>query len=386
MSRRSAFRVGILWLVIGPGVVLGAPTPPPSPPPPVERSAVATPITPSSPPDASSAPQNLSAALPTSVASPIPDAAAAAPTSQATTVALTSMEPDAPTTATISAPLPLDAATAKKEFDRVVEAVNRARPPWWQTALPGVLTAVLVGLFGFLGNRKLQERAHSFESSAASGRHEFELRLAKQKAGLDATKELIAWRVRQMEQLYGPLRALLGQSKAVTDLLHQQLHDALPEGERDTRWVDDPKSTSGQSFQILDENGVWKPFRLLEQLPALYAKPRTHIGPLVAEILNIGEQMVKIIRERAGLMLSNQKDLADVFAKYLAHFAFLKECDTACRDEKTRNQAQHYTTGFYPREINKLVEAGFLQLNGELTQWQDDLAKLAAEISLSRPK
>jgi len=109
------------------------------------------------------------------------------------------------------------------------------------------------------------------------------------------------------------------------------------------------------------------------------------IETYITEIVAIGARIEKIIQEHAGYGRPEQKELMSVFARYLAHFAVLRNvCDQA-RAFVTREDARdtlEVRTGstlgaltvdlsaVFPQEIQTLINAGFEAISGEVDEWR----------------
>jgi hypothetical protein len=233
----------------------------------------------------------------------------------------------------------------------------------------GVVLAVL----GLMGNDYLQRKRLTQEDRLARERLRFEGDLASRKAALEAAQSLVELRVHHMEELYGPLRALLTQSKGVYDQLCLHLMN-LNDGRY--RWIVENDISKVRSFQFLDAGGKWKTFRLLEHMPELYGE-EVNAVPLISEVISIGEEIVKVIRERAGRVLPVQRLLTTTFGEYLSHFVVLREMHLTMMDKTRRENPRHYQVGFYPRRFNALVESGFDLIANELAHWEGRLHRIS---------
>lgn len=85
--------------------------------------------------------------------------------------------------------------------------------------------------------------------------------------------------------------------------------------------------------------------------------------------------MVDTIKRHAGLALPEQVCLPETFSEYLAHYAILKELHESVSEGRP---AQNYTVGYYPRHLNKLVDAGFKQVTDDIREWDNQFIKIAA--------
>lgn len=279
-------------------------------------------------------------------------ASAAAPPQDA---AVTRLSADVQTIATSLGRVESGQASAKQE---VLSRINEVRPNPWLIFFSGLSGGLFVALINWLNQKS---------------KNSTDVDLARQKASFDAAKEMIGWRIRQLEQLYGPLSALLGQSKGVYDQLMELLiaHD----GQRFRAG-----QTTDSDYDVL-VGGTWMPFKLVDQLADIYADAalRSAVEPLAVEVLKVGKRIVKTIHSNAGLALPRQADLRDLFARYLAHFAVLNEL----HDRLRQNIAVplNYGVGAYPRELNKAVNDGLQEVTSDIDEWEGRLKTLAESAS-----
>ncbi len=230
------------------------------------------------------------------------------------------------------------------------------------TALATIVGGIVSSLFAyFIANRNADANA----------------KLALTEARLGYAEQVLNLRLRQLEEFVAPLRALLKQSEGVTRKLHLQL---VKEPEK-YRWAD-PVKQQGLRL-ILD--GKEHDFRLLDRLPEL----RNHkdVKLLVAEIIRIGSQITKLISQKAGLAQAQMRGnptpdemLCEVLGKYLAHYAILK----GIFDDKNRIEPYPPGTheiGYYPRELNKLVEEEYQRVLLELRPYFDTSAAVIRELN-----
>lgn len=206
--------------------------------------------------------------------------------------------------------------------------------------------AILGAIFGqlLLAWREDRRAAHAAEQA---------VELAKQEALFRQTEEILEYRLRQMQQFYAPMHALLGQSKALYD---KMLHQLAQDEPKRYRWVD-PPDPEGYRFHVFDdEDKKWKGFRLLDQLPAVRSNQKALA--LAVRILEVGEKTTGIISEHAGLA---SEDLMDVLGKYLAHYAILSTIYKS--DETDPYKPGWHEMGYYTRELNEKIEAGYRELS-----------------------
>src|SRR5579863_4876120 len=147
-------------------------------------------------------------------------------------------------------------------------------------AAAAVLGAALLGIGGQYFMARREDRRSIATAQQA-------LELAKQEAVFQQTGTILAFRLKQMEQFYAPMFALLGQSKGLYDKMMQQLAEDQPQR---YRIVLNP-GPRGFRFEVLDKHGQWQGFRLLDQLPAIKSDPKALA--LIDRMLEIGGQMTR---------------------------------------------------------------------------------------------
>lgn len=243
---------------------------------------------------------------------------------------------------------------------------------WAKTAMPAIISAIslLAGLW--IGNYftgKLQKERLAQEAT-----------LAREDAKLEIGSAVIDWELKQLSLLYGPMRALLGQSMA----LYRQMNTVLSESQKETfRFVPSASSPDGRMLEMQTSTGKWERFRTVLHLSKIYGHG-LGIDSYFDEIVSIGRRMVKIIEEQAGYARSEESELMTVFAKYLAHFAVLKHIhqeaqkarDGATPEDGVATQGPEQPamtvdlSAVFPEEIHKLINQGFEALTSGVREWR----------------
>ena len=255
--------------------------------------------------------------------------------------------------------------TLTKDFQQLTNRIQQLELNAARTSQSPLITAIIAGsatLVAVLlaGGLTLlsQHIIAKREERRAVLTAERTMELARQEALYQHGEKILEFRLKQMELFYAPMFALLEQSKALYDkMLHQLAYDAptqyklLPEADPD-----------GYRFHVLAKDGLWKGFRLLDQLPTVRTNPKALA--LVERILDIGEQMTKIISERAGLA---SEDLAGLLGEYLAHYAILSTIHK--RGETEPYEPGWHKMGYYPRDLNPKVAAGYHELSQFLNEY-----------------
>jgi len=257
--------------------------------------------------------------------------------------------------------------TLTKDFRELADRVQKLELSAEKTSRSSLTTAIIAGFATLVA--ALLAGGLTLLSQHIMGRREERrailtaertIELARQEALYRHGEKILEFRLKQMELFYAPMFALLEQSKALYDkMLHQLAYDAptqyklLPEADPD-----------GYRFYVLAKDGSWKGFRLLDQLPAVRTIPKALA--LVEGILQIGEQMTKIISEHAGLA---SEDLAGLLGEYLAHYAILSTIHK--RGETEPYEPGWHKMGYYPRDLNSKVAAGYHELSQFLDEYSE---------------
>jgi len=244
----------------------------------------------------------------------------------------------------------------------------------------GSIMPAVFGLLGvFLGgiiNAFMADRSAKNAKQLADAKATQERELAENRAKLEIGNSFVQWELKQLSELYGPLRALLGQSNA----MYRQMNEALSLADKTRfRLTGGSNDFDKQEFQIRLPGSDWTHFRTVIHIRQVYGR-----GYGVEEyfdvIVAIGGRMVKIIEEKAGYARPEQTELLSVFGKYLAHYAVLKRLHSdmkgSAQDTKVSEiqgavaPMKVHESAVFPREIKSLVDQGFEVINKELLEWR----------------
>ncbi|PYP85882.1 MAG: hypothetical protein DMF61_15080 [Blastocatellia bacterium AA13] len=241
-----------------------------------------------------------------------------------------------------------------------------------------LFAALLAGGLTLLGQRfmaKQQERQANNIAVEQAQQAEITakraLELARYEAVFAHTEKILEYRLKQMELFYAPMFALLKQSKALYDKMNYQIAHDEPDR---YRLLDEPDD-QGYRMHVKADDGSWKGFRLLDQLPAIRSNLKALT--LAERILQIGEQMTKIISDYAGLASA---DLVDLLGEYLAHYAILSTIHKS--GETVPYDPGWHKMGYYPRPLNGKIEEGYR----EVAQFLDEYSSASRGLLESLPK
>lgn len=223
-------------------------------------------------------------------------------------------------------------------------ADNTAFRTSWMS-LVGIAFTVALGWFGLQHQHKLNE--------------------SKERA--EITNAYMEWTLKQASEFYGPLRALLGQSNAMYRQMNHVLIHAAPEMFRFEKM--DGQDFDNLVFQIF-KNGQWSRFRTVKNLEDVYNKG-FNVEPYFTDVVNVGEQIANLIREKTGYLRAEDKDLVAVLGDYLAHFSVLKRLHEAGAKNEKINATKADENATFPIQMQSLVDDGFQKINAQIINWRD---------------
>jgi hypothetical protein len=233
-----------------------------------------------------------------------------------------------------------------------VEMIQKSGP---SIAVYAVVIAAFITALAALGGSIITARTQ-FRMAAAAAQQARELQ--RQEALFGHAEKILEFKLKQMQNFYAPMFALLGQSKGLYDKMLYELSEDEPSK---YRWAPKPDPEDDR-FQVRDKNGDWKAFRLLDQLPAVRSKPKAFA--LADRILQIGEGMTKIITKNAGLA---SEDLIDLLGRYMAHYAIISTIHKL--GETQAYEPGWHKMGYFPRELDEKVATGYRELSQFLGEY-----------------
>lgn len=222
-----------------------------------------------------------------------------------------------------------------------------ARSSWF--ALFTVLASVAAGLFG----------------QYVLIRHQRSLNREQEKAKV--SNSYIEWQLKQLSELYGPLRALLGQSIAIYRQMNMVL---IAADDKKFRLEQKPGADFDDAeFQIFID-GKWERFRTVEHLPVVYGKDYG-VEPYFDDVVKAGARIADMIRASAGYVRHEDKNLIKVMGTYLAHYGVLCRLhERAVNGEDVKPTAADINASF-PFVIHDLVDDGFNAINIQIMDWKN---------------
>jgi len=226
------------------------------------------------------------------------------------------------------------------------------------TAIIGSIVVLLSALLGRNGQEAAARAAAEANATLARNAAADAKQMAADSALFKHAEQMMEFKLKQIQDFYGPLYAALQQSKGLYDKLLDQLINDEP---GTYRKVENPTGDDYR-FQVMDNQEQWQSFRLVDQLPAVKNNPRALA--LVDANLALGAQMCEIISKSAGYA---SEDLLEQLGQYMAHYAILK----AIRDgsEKEAFPPGRHKIGAYPFGFDKNIGEKYHALSKEIGRY-----------------
>jgi hypothetical protein len=201
--------------------------------------------------------------------------------------------------------------------------------PDYTVAIIGALAVLGASLVGILGQ-------------VLAARHA--AKLARDVALYKEADATIEFRMKQVQQFYAPMSALLRQSKDLYDKMLEQLVEDEPSRYRKVA------KPSGSDFrwEVLDQKAKWQGFRLLDQFPAIKKNPRALA--LADKNLEIGTRICEVISHHAGYA---SESILDMLGQYTAHHAILSTIRNGTETEPF--EPGWHKVGYFPFGLDKKI-------------------------------
>ena len=196
-------------------------------------------------------------------------------------------------------------------------------------------------------------------------RHQRHLNREQERAKV--SDSYIEWQLKQLSELYGPLRASLGQSIAI----YRQMNMCLIAADDKKFRMEQKRGADFDhvEFQIFLD-GRWEQFRTVEHLPLVYQKDYG-VEPYFDDVVKAGAAIADTIRKSAGYVRQEDTELIKVMGTYLAHYGVLCRLhDRAVKGEEVHPTAADIKASF-PRLIHELIDTGFNAINAQIMDWKN---------------
>lgn len=174
----------------------------------------------------------------------------------------------------------------------------------------------------------------------------------------------VEWQLKQLSELYGPVRALLGQS----NVLYRQMNRALVAADASRFQLVPGQDFDDCEFQI-KVGERWVRFRTVKHLAEVYNN-KYGVEPYFDDVIEVGARLAEVIRQKAGFVRQDDKDLVLVMGEYLAHYLVLKRLHDRAKQgvELHLNAADEQAV--FPTRIQGLIDDGFRAINKQVIEWR----------------
>jgi hypothetical protein len=222
-----------------------------------------------------------------------------------------------------------------------------------RTSTTVTIIAAIIGAAAVFGSAWVAAKFGNTSQILASERAE---KLAKNEAQYRHTEQIIDFRVKQVQNFYAPMSALLRQSKDLYDKMLEQLSHDEP-----TRYRKNTDSVGSDFRWQVFHKGKWENFYLLDQLPAI--KENARALALVDAMLDIGENICEVISSNAGYAAEN---LVEMLGKYMAHYAILKTVRNGPETEPF--EPGFHKVGYFPYGIDTKIREAYHEVFKSIDQ------------------
>jgi gas vesicle protein len=320
-----------------------------------------------------------------------------------------------------------------KWLDQLATAKPAEKESWWAKAMPvlagtlcGGLISAAVSLIGLRMTAKREEQRDTattareeqlttlradFEKQKVQFSNQLESDLAKLRASLEEardaakdrrgaeleelraslqiTPQVFKARQERLEKFHAPLRALLQQSRGVTDKLCHHVYKLSINKKWPSEVNADPceyafltneeaAAKKRQGIHPPPEDGKqrdrrlrvwhsdqWNTFRMLDYMPWLISNRDCKV--LVDQVMAIGRKQTEIISTYGGLAAVGQEP-SPLFGEYLAHFAVLEATYNMPPGNPYPPESQK--VGYYPRGMDAAIEQGYLAARNAVAEYE----------------
>jgi hypothetical protein len=216
--------------------------------------------------------------------------------------------------------------------------------PNYNVAIIGALAVIGASLVGIFGQ-------------VLAARHA--AKLARDEALHKEAAATIEFRMTQVQKFHAPMFALLRQSKDLYDKTLEQLVEDEP-----SRYRKVPKP-AGKDFrwEVLDKNGVWQGFRLLDQFPAI--KKNLKALALADKNLELGASICMVISRHAGYA---SESIVDMLGQYTAHHAILSTIRNGTESEPF--EPGWHKVGYFPFGLDTKIAEEYHEISRSIDEYR----------------
>lgn len=184
-------------------------------------------------------------------------------------------------------------------------------------------------------------------------------KLARKEALYKEAETAIEFRMRQVQQFYAPMFALLRQSKDLYDKTLEQLIEDDPSRYRKIA------QAKGNDFrwEVLDKAGQWQGFRLLDQFPAIKKNPKALA--LADKNLEIGAKICNVISRHAGCA---SEPIVDMLGQYTAHHVILSTIRDGAEIEPF--EPGWHKVGYFPFGLDSKIAEEYHEISKSIDDFR----------------
>lgn len=183
--------------------------------------------------------------------------------------------------------------------------------------------------------------------------------------GLGALSDMQAFRSRQLNEFYGPLRVLLAQIRVLRNEFDQRLKASIKE---DSEVRVHFKGEGRRRHLMVSRSGAEEHgFRLIDEM-GYVGREHPDLMSTVGELVSTGDLLAGHLHKHGGLLDPRSLWLSQQIAVYLAHQRVLKEIFDRVSKDASVDYIANYST-VYPRSLDILIERDYTRLNRSQAAW-----------------
>lgn len=261
-----------------------------------------------------------------------------------------------------------------------IQAAQRAEKfkPDYSVAIIGALAVIGASVMGIVGQLLAARHAEKLAGNEASRREKlakdeasYRATLARDEALCKAAEATIEFRLKQVQEFYAPMFALLRQSKILYDKMLDQLIADEP-----SRYRKAPQlGENSFNWEVLDKNNSWKGFTLLDQFPAVKKNPRAL--SLADRNLEVGARICDVISHQSGYA---SEAIVDMLGQFTAHYTILSTIRNGTETEPFE-PGWHSKLAYFPFGLDARIRQEYREIIRSIDEFRNQpmqtLEKLA---------
>jgi hypothetical protein len=250
--------------------------------------------------------------------------------------------------------------------------------PDYSVAIIGALAVIgasVIGIIGQLLAAKHAERLAGVEASRrerlAKDEASYRAQLARDEVLYKEAEATVEFRMKQVQEFYAPIFALLRQSKILYDKMLDQLVADEPSRYRKVL------KPEGGSFrwEVLDKNNSWKGFTLLDQFPAVKKNPRAL--SLADKNLEVGARICDVISHRSGYA---SEGIVDMLGQFTAHHTILSTIRDGTEPEPFE-PGWHSQLSYFPFGLDAKIHEEYHEISKSIDQFRSQSTRILEKLA-----